>query len=376
MSILSARRTSTIVGLDIEVGSVAATEVRSNGSVEIGRTAIAELPQGVSREGEVTDPDALGEVLKDLFSANKLPRNVRVGVASQKVVVRSLTMPRIEDPAELEAAIRFQAADQVAMPLDNAVLDWQIADSDAATSAAGQMKVVLVAARKESVGALVEGVRSAGLRPVGVDLSAFAMIRALATDLPPLASAGPEVSYEDRMAAAAGDGAAPVPITPARMFCSLGDMTNLAVASGTTCLFSRVSNFGVEGIAQRLAERRELTLEHAREWIAYVGLTQEVESIEGDPEIVTETRAALEEGVGKLADELRLSLDYYGTQDGAVPVEEIVFCGSGTVVAGLPEAVGRELGYAIRVSRPEALAALDDADAARLTLSFGLGLDG
>ena len=38
-------------------------------------------------------------------------------------------MPRIEDESELETAIRFQAADQIAMPLDNAVLDWQVLDA-------------------------------------------------------------------------------------------------------------------------------------------------------------------------------------------------------------------------------------------------------
>ena len=83
----------------------------------------------------------------------------------------------------------------------------------------------------------------------------------------------------------------------------------------------------------------------------------------------------LEEGARKLADELRLSLDYYGTQDGAVAVEEIIFCGPGSAVTGLPENLAKELGYAMRISRPAARAGLGDAEAARLTLSYGLGLD-
>ena len=375
MSIISAGKAQTIVGLDIEAGSIAASEVTTNGGVKLGRTGIADLAPGVTREGEVTDPAALGEALKELFAANKLARNVRVGVASQKVMVRTMTMPRIEDKSELETAIRFQAADQVAMPLDNAVLDWQVLEPDATTSASGQMKVVLVAARKETVGGLVEGVRAAGLRPVGIDVSAFAMLRALAPELPAISTATPEISYEERMAAAGGDGEIALPPPPARLFCALGDVTNLAVATGSTCLFTRVSNFGMEGIAQRLAERRELTLEHARQWISHVGLEAELESIDGEPEIAAATREVLEEGARKLADELRLSLDYYGTQDGAVAVEEIVFCGPGSAVSGLPENLAKELGYAMRISRPAALAGLGDAEAARLTLSYGLGLD-
>ena len=92
-----------------------------------------------------------------MFAENKLARAVRVGLASQKVMVRTMTMPRIEDDSELETAIRFQAADQIAMPLENAVLDWQVLDTDASTSASGQMQVVLVAARSETVGGFVEG---------------------------------------------------------------------------------------------------------------------------------------------------------------------------------------------------------------------------
>ncbi|HET6831976.1 MAG TPA: type IV pilus assembly protein PilM [Solirubrobacterales bacterium] len=374
MSILSSGKSRTVVGLDIEAGSIAASEVTTNGGVKLGRTGVAALPPGTTREGEVTDPDALAEVLKEMFAANKLARSVRVGVASQKVMVRTLTMPRIDDEDELEAAIRFQAADQIAMPLDNAVLDWQVLDADATVSAAQQMKVVLVAARKETVGGLVEGVRAAGLKPVGIDVSAFAMIRALAPELPALGAPATEISYEERMAAA-GDGDAVLPAPPARLFCALGDVTNLAVASGSTCLFTRVSSFGMEGIAQRLAERRELTLEHSRQWIGHVGFEGDAEDVDGDPEIVATTREVLEEGARKLVDELRLSLDYYGTQDGAVAVEEVVFCGPGSAVAGLPEALSQELGYAMRVSRPSALADRDDAEAARLTLSYGLGLE-
>jgi type IV pilus assembly protein PilM len=375
LSILSTGKSRTVVGLDIEAGSVAASEVTVNGGVRLGRTAVAPLPPGVTREGEVVDPEALGAALKEMFADAKLARAVRVGVASQKVMVRTLTMPRIEDDKELEAAIRFQAADQIAMPLDNAVLDWQVLDADATTSAAQQMRVVLVAARKETVNGLVEGVRAAGLRPVGIDVSAFAMIRALAPELPAIGPPAAEISYEERMAAAGDGDEAMLPAPPARLFCALGDVTNLAVASGSTCLFTRVSSFGMEGIAQRLAERRELTLEHSRQWIGHVGLEGDPEKVDGDPEIVTAAREVLEEGARKLVDELRLSLDYYGTQDGAVAVEEIVFCGPGSAVTGLPDALARELGHAMRVSRPSALADRDAAEAARLTLPYGLGLD-
>jgi type IV pilus assembly protein PilM len=184
-------------------------------------------------------------------------------------------------------------------------------------------------------------------------------------------------SYEQRVEGAMlADGSQAAPAAAARLFCSLGDVTNLAVARGSTCIFTRVSAFGVEGIAQQLAEREGLTLEHARQWLPHVGLRTPVEQVEGRPDIVTATREALIDGAAKLAGELRISLDYFGSQEGAVPIEEIIVCGAGAAIDGIAEDLSRELGYAVRTATPSALAAIPDADAARLTLSYGLGMDG
>lgn len=366
---LGSRKNSSVVGLDIEAATVAATEVVVNGDVRLGRSGIAPIPPGATREGEVSDPEALSAAIKDLFAEHKLPRNVRVGIANQRVVVRALRLPFIDDDKELDSAVRFQAQEDLAMPIDQSVFDWQRLRPNAELRSEGKIDVVVVAARREMVNDLIKVVRDAGLRPVGLDVSAFGMIRALSKDtdgiqaIPVDPAAGPDADT------------AVAPVSAAKLFCSLGDNTNLAVARDGDCLFTRVSTFGIEGIAQRLAERRELTLEHARQWLGHVGVEAPAETLEGDPAIVEAARDSLEDGVAKLADEMRLSLDYYGTQEGAVAIEEIVVCGPGAVIPGVPARLEQHLGYAIRVGRPPALAGLDDADAARLTLPFGLGLD-
>jgi type IV pilus assembly protein PilM len=162
---------------------------------------------------------------------------------------------------------------------------------------------------------------------------------------------------------------------PARLYCNLGDVTNLAVARGSACLFTRISAFGVEGIAQRLAERRQLTLEHARQWLAHVGLERPVENIDGEPEHVAEARQCLEDGAAKLADELRLSLEYYGAQEDSVAIEGIIACGPGATIPGLVERMQQSLGYPFTIATPAPLGHLDELSAARLTLSYGLALE-
>jgi type IV pilus assembly protein PilM len=359
----------SVVGLDIEAGSIAASEVRANGSVQGLRTGVAPLEPGVFREGEVTDPAALTAALKELFSRHKLGKSVRLGVANQRVAVRTLRLPWIDNDDELETAIRFQAQDHIPMPLEHAVLDFQVVDRTVGQGGDRHMEVVAVAARRDMVEAMLAALQGAGLRPVGIDLSAFGMIRALAPD-----QTTPQ-ALPTQEAIAGADGEAGKGPVPATLYCNIGDVTNLAVARDSSCLFTRISSFGLEGIAQRLAERTGLTLEHARQWISHVGLERPAEELEGDAETISTTRETLAEGAAKLADELRLSLEFYGAQEGAAAVERVVACGPGSMVPGLPRRLERELGLRFEVGRPPALAHLDEAAAARLTLSFGLALE-
>ena len=246
------------------------------------------------------------------------------------------------------------------MPLDSAVLDYQVIGGSVSEEGNRQIDVAVVAAREESVSLLLDAVRRAGLDPVGVDLAAFGMIRALAT------SAG------NGTGTAVGEGEEFVQAT---LYCNLGDQTNLAIARDRACLFSRVAQFGVREIADKLAADTGLAGEHAEHWLLHTGLTRPLEEIEGDQEAASKARAALEAGLGKVADELRLSLDYYGGQDGALPVGSIVLTGWGSAIPGLAERLGEGLGRTVSARRPAALASLGDAEASRLTLSYGLALE-
>ncbi len=359
------KKTAGVVGLDIEAGSIAATEI--DGSAQVTATAIQPLPPGAFREGEVADADSLAEALKSLFGQHKLSKRVRVGIGNQRVVVRTLRLPAIEDPKEMEAAVRFQAQEQMPMPLDQAVLEHQVVGGvPAEEGSTPQVDVVVVAARRDMVGSFVGVLRKAGLEPVGVDLSAFGMIRALAgADVLGGLSEG---NGED-----ADPGGAAHP-DQAILYCNLGDVINLAVARGRSCLFTRVSTHGLEAIANRLANERGLSPEHAMQWLSYVGLERPLEEIEGDGETVLAARRVLEEDVPGLVDELRLSLDYYGAQESAIPVGRIVLCGPGSAIPGLLAQMETGIGLSMGVSRPAALAPYG-ADAGRLTLPYGLALE-
>lgn len=354
------KKAGALAGLNIEAGSVAVAEASANGVVQLGASAIHPLQPGVFHEGEVLDPDGLVAALKDLYANNKLPKRVRLGLGNQRVIVRTLRLPAIEDPKEMEAAIRFQAQEQIPMPLDQAVLEHQVVGGVPAQEGSGpQVDVVVIAARRDMIASFVEPIRRAGLEPAGIDLSAFGMIRALA----------------DAAAAPVADSEGVAPAQDATLYCNVGDVMNLAVARGRSCLFTRVSGIGMEAIIARLAGERGLSPEHAEQWLLHVGLGTPLESIEGDPETVAATRRVLEDGAANLVDELRLSLDYYRALESAVPVSGVVVCGTGSAIPGLAAAMEEQVGLPISAPRPVALSGVEDVIAARLVLPLGLGLE-
>jgi type IV pilus assembly protein PilM len=121
-----AKRTKNFTGVDIDPSGITAAAVSVNGRITVRTAAFAPLEPGIVRDGEVVDAEAVSDTLRGLFRENKgLSKRVRIGVANQKIVVRPLELPYLSDPKELDAAVRFHAHDQLPMPIDQAVIDFQ-----------------------------------------------------------------------------------------------------------------------------------------------------------------------------------------------------------------------------------------------------------
>src|SRR5581483_1991479 len=105
-----------LTGLEIEPSAINVARIGSGAHMSIQTAAYAPLEPGVVRDGEVQDAEALSVVLRRVFDENRdLGKRVRVGIANQKIVVRTLEMPPIDNAAELAQAIRFQAQDELPM---------------------------------------------------------------------------------------------------------------------------------------------------------------------------------------------------------------------------------------------------------------------
>ena len=109
-------------------------------------------------------------------------------------------------------------------------------------------------------------------------------------------------------------------------------------------------------------------------------MERELASIEGEPEIVSEAREVMVQAARRLADEVRLSLEYYqGTVPDAHRVERMVVAGPAIAIPDLPRRWGpssapvemRSFGH-VNVEP----GVLDEIDSSQLTVAAGLALDG
>lgn len=361
---------SEAVGLDVQPGYVAAVQAHANGSLVVKRAAGRPLPPETVREGEILDESLLTETLRDLFGDNKLSRRVRLGVANQRTVLRVLELPPIDDRKALEAAVRFQAQDHMPMPLNSAVLDFHPMGI-VETPAGPRQRVVVVAAQLDMVNKLLSAVTAAGLRPVGVDLSAFAMIRALHRkgELEPAGENGADANAEGENASESLDEQPAA--ARSTLYLNVGGLTNLAIAEGLACRFTRMVSGGLESMASELAERHSIALGEARELLGEVNLAGEP----SEEAALSDARGVLSGGVREISGEVRNSLDFHRSQGGG-EVSEIVLSGAALEIQGFAEALEAELGTPIvrrRVATDGSTGG--DVPAERLTIAAGLAVE-
>ncbi len=335
---------TSVVGLELDPGHVAAAAVHVNGSLTLERGAVAHLRPGVLRDGDVTDQAALADVLRTLFEEHDLPKRVRLGIANQRIVVRTLDVPVIDDEKALLASARALVPDQIPMPIEEAVLDM-VPLGTVQTVQGPRARIVVVAVRREMVERVVGAVREAGLELEGLDLSAFGMVRAV-----------DQVAEDGR----------------ALLYINAAGLVNVAVANASGCLFTRAAAGGIDAMAATLSERRGLTLEHARQWMTHVGLATPLDEVDGDAELVGAARSTLEEGVHQIADTVRNSLNFYRMQESAEAVDHAVLTGPGVDIPGLAE----RLAELLRMPVSAATVRSDDGveDAGRLTVAAGLAV--
>ena len=321
-----------VVGLKIGASRLTAARLEVNGGVELVQLATSPLPAGVIAGGEVRDVQGLAQALKEFFKRHKLPkRNVRVGVGNNRIGVRTIDIAGIEDEKQLANAVRFRAQEALPIPIDEAVLDFHVLSQGTGPEGEPTRRVLLVVAYRDLIAAYVEACRLAGVRLAGVDLEAFALLRAMT----------PSASRADD-----GERSALVAV-------SIGsERSVLAVSDGRSCEFTRVLQWGGNSLTVAVGRALELEIGEAERVKIDLGLRGDTVPEGLATAQAVEAREALASTLQGFGRELVSSLQFYQGQPDSLGIREIVIAGGTARLAGLAEELQRLVGVPVRVGDP------------------------
>jgi len=322
----SAGRHKQVVGLKIGSSQLAAAVVVNNGSPKLVKAARHTLPADLVAGGEVRDPAALAQEIEAFFQTADLPRrNVRLGIGSSRTGVRVFERPPVDDPKQLANAIRFRAHETVPIPIEEAMLDYHLVEDNVLPD-----RVLLAVAYRELVDRFAATCVAAKLELVGIDLEAFALLRAVGGE--PLAAGEREQA--------------------ARVAVSIGhDRTTVAVSDGRLCEFTRVLDWGGTRVTDAIARALDVDADEAERIKRSLDISTNATPEEGDERTAAASDAARKEVHG-LARELASSLHYYQDQPDSLGFAEITITGGTAHLQGLAEQLEELIGISVRVADP------------------------
>jgi type IV pilus assembly protein PilM len=354
------KRAKKLVGLKIGGSQLAAARVVNNGSPELVQVARQQLDHGLVVGGELREPELLADQLRSFFRKHKLPRQgVRLGIANNRIGVRIFEIAGIDDAKQLENAIRFRAQEVLPIPIEEAVLDYQVLGDRVDEEGNTIRRILLVVAYRELIDRYVSACRKAGIRLSGIDLEAFALLRALA---PP---------HDDE--SAPGDAATVV--------VAIGhDRSTFAVSDGRVCEFTRVLDWGGGTLDVAIARELNSTPSEAEPYKRDLSL-----AVENVPEgLSSEQAATAREAVRRqlqgFARELVSSLQFYQNQPGSLGIGELVITGGTAHLQGLADELQKLIGVRVTVGDPLGRVKLgrklkETEQVGSLAVAIGLGIE-
>jgi type IV pilus assembly protein PilM len=332
-----------VIGLDVGTSGVRAVSMTLGDRPRLHSLAHLPLPPGAVQEGEVVDPSVVAGVLRSLWKLGGFKgRSVRLAIASPRVIVRPVDMPRMPE-ADTRAALRFQLGDYIPMAPEATLFDFQELQGGAAEPGR-ERQVLLAAAPRDAVEPLVDAVRHAGLRVAHIDVAAASLARVLGDPGP-------------------GDSPAPSG-TEAIVSIGAGTIVVVVARDGEVVFARTVSNGAAGHITERIAMELAVPPAEAER------LTRRLPS--GTPaDIADRVLVITDPFVTELTEEIGDSLDYFAAQPGGRPVDAITITGGAALVVGLEERLERRLGVSVRFADPFrrltlGAAGVDSVEAARL----------
>jgi type IV pilus assembly protein PilM len=231
---------------------------------------------------EIRPDDIVAELLGDLFKGRRFGVNkVISSVSGKNVVVRYITMPRLEED-ELKDACRYELGKYVPFDVEEIIYDCQSAPLiPALEKSESEMRVLLVAAKRTLIDEHLSIIEDAGLRAILVDVDSFALGNA----------------YEFALTTGAQEREAEV--------VALVDIgarkTNINISDGKVSFFTREFYRGGNDLTEAIGKK--LGLSH-----------EEAEALKREPEDLERIIGPVSSIMEEISHDIALSLDFFENQ--------------------------------------------------------------
>jgi type IV pilus assembly protein PilM len=331
--------------IGVDFGSQSLKAVTLHGSASKPRLesiADVQMPKGALIDYQVQDIERVSQSLKtlkrQLVGSNQ---NVATAVTGSNVITKVILVDAGLSEGELEDQVQREAEQLISYPLDEVSLDFEVL---AGASEATRQRVLLSAARTESVSGRVSALAEAELTARVVDVGAHALVRAVLACQPDLASLEKPVAVIDIGAST---------------------MTFASVQKGEVTYF-RLQNFGGDQYSQAISSFYNLPLDESE-----LAKTQNQLPEGHETEV-------LQPYLQSLLQQVRRNIQLFVSSSGQRELSKLVLTGGGSLVAGLADMLHQELSLEVLHPDPFALFGHSGGDGrghgAKYMTAFGLAL--
>jgi len=351
------------IGIEITSEKVNLVQLRRKGqsSYKLVTYGSVELPEGTVEEGRILDPVALGEVIRSLLADKKIKvKKAATALPGRETVSRLIRLPaEIPDLELREMVLNQEASLYLPFPREDADVDYQKLGTSLDDDGIERIEILMVATPKEVTDSYMQALEIAQLQVDVVEVSSFALIRAMHNELARFSTLAEAVVIVDIEYNA----------------------TEITVTVDGVPQFSRTFPIGTAQIqnaqlrAINLPPRRTTDMEMLSSTVVPVQ-SMDAASLAGGGG--TPGDAAIMRVVGDLSDELRRSIDFYTSQSPGSDVVQLLIAGPGACIGQLNEFFSQRLGIAaVAVDPLTAVGVTVDGDIPieeRMAMSVALGL--
>jgi type IV pilus assembly protein PilM len=307
------------LGLDIGSSSVKLVQLREKkGGYALQAFGVSRLPPETIVDGALMNSAAVVQAIQDLVAEQKVrARDVAIGVRGHSVIIKKISLPRMTQE-ELDESIQWEAEQYIPFDVKDVNIDTQILTPP---DAAGQMDVLLVAAKKEMIHDYTSVCAEAGLTPTVVDLDAFAVQNAF------------EVSYE----LAPGETVVLINVGAA--------VTNINVLAGGTTTFTRDVTMGGNAFTEEIQKQLNISYEEAE--ALKVGGQGESDAV-----VPQEVERVVQGVAEQLAGEIQRSLDFYAATAADHRISRVYLSGGTARIPAVFKAIEQRAAVPVEVLNP------------------------